>query len=217
MNKRIQIICLLLLLTAILVSCAKTGVQKAPDEVSKPTESSESTPDKQADDKDTSVSEKPSELSEDEVIGLYNKANEVYGWFNLNTIPHDGEKFVEVDGARYFEVTEPGIDSKTTLVDTLNGIFAEDLTEELMTAADNRYVERDGKLYVMPADRGTDILKGKETYEITRVNERQIKLTVVVEMYEDPDQKKVIGYDRYDFVLEFSENRWRFKNFQLVR
>ena len=43
------------------------------------------------------------ELTDDEVVDLYNKAKEVYGWFDLTTIPYDAEKYIEADGERYFE------------------------------------------------------------------------------------------------------------------
>ena len=86
-----------------------------------------------------------------------------------------------------------------------------------MAMSSDRYVEYEGKLYVLSADRGTDIFKGAESYEVIRVSEKQIKLAVTVEIYEDPMQKNVTGYKQYDFFLEFSDGRWRFKNFELVR
>ena len=98
----------------------------------------------------------------------------------------------------------------------LNGIFESELTEELMDMATDRYVEQDGKLYVMPADRGTDILKGEETYDVERQSEGLIKLIVTVEIYDDPDAKNVVGYDQYAFFLEYMDG-WKFKNFELVR
>jgi len=157
------------------------------------------------------------ELTDDEVVDLYNKAKEVYGWFDLTTIPYDAEKYIEADGERYFEVSQPGITSKKALADYLNEFFADDITEGLMAMSSDRYVEHEGKLYVLPADRGADISKGEESYEVERVSERQIKLAVAVEVYGDPMQRNVTGYERHDFFLEFSDGRWRFKNFELVR
>ena len=157
------------------------------------------------------------ELTEDEVVELYNKAKEAYGWFDLTTIPYDKEKYIEADGEKYFEVVQPGITSKKALADYLNGFFADDITEGLMAMSSDRYVEYEGKLYVLSADRGTDIFKGAESYEVIRVSEKQIKLAVTVEIYEDPMQKNVTGYKQYDFFLEFSDGRWRFTNFELVR
>jgi len=55
------------------------------------------------------------ELTEDEVVELYNKAKEAYGWFDLTTIPYDKEKYIEADGEKYFEVVQPGITSKKRL------------------------------------------------------------------------------------------------------
>ncbi len=156
-------------------------------------------------------------LTDDEVVELYNNAREAYGWFDLTTIPYDNEKYIEADGEKYFEVIQLGIASKRTLADYLNKIFADDITEELMETSSYRYVECEGKLYVLPTDRGTDIFKGAESYEVVRISEKQIKFTVTVEIYEDPVQRNVTGYKQYDFFLEFSDGRWRFKNFELVR
>ena len=50
-----------------------------------------------------------------------------------------------------------------------------------------------------------------------RISEEQIKLTVTVEIYDDFDEQNVIDYEQYDFFLEYSDGRWRFKNFELVR
>jgi len=157
------------------------------------------------------------ELTDNEVVDFYKKAKEAYGWFDLTTIPHDPEKYIEIDGVKYFEVIQPGITSKRALADYLNEFFTEEITEGLMTVSSNRYVEQEGKLYVLPADRGTDIFKGAESYEVFRVSDREIKLTVTVEIYDDPEQRNVREYEQYDFFLEFSDNRWRFKNFESVR
>jgi len=157
------------------------------------------------------------ELTDDEIVELYNKATEAYGWFDLTTIPYDAEKYIEADGERYFEVSQPGIISKKTLTDYLDEFFADDITEGLMAMSSGRYVEREGKLYVLPADRGTDIFKGAESYEVVRASEKQIKLEVTEEIYEDPKQKNVTGYKQYDFFLEFSDGRWKFTSFELVR
>ncbi|NLO90330.1 MAG: hypothetical protein GX088_08440 [Clostridia bacterium] len=157
------------------------------------------------------------ELTDEEIMDLYNKAKEAYGWFDLTTIPFDSEKYIEINGEKYYEVVQPGITSKKVLADYLNEFFTENITEGLMAASSNRYVERDGKLYVLPADRGTDIFKGEESYELSRVSDNQIKLMVKVEIYDDPDKRNVIDYEQYDYLLELTDNGWRFKNFQLVR
>jgi hypothetical protein len=88
--------------------------------------------------------EKPAavtELSDDEVFELYIKAKEAYEWFDLTTIPYYNDKYIEVDGQQYYEVIQPGIDSKKALEDYLNELFTDDITENLMDISSNRYVE----------------------------------------------------------------------------
>lgn len=189
LNNKMRITCIAItLLAAISVSCAETA--------------------------ETTVTR----LSDNEVLDLYYEAREAYAWFDLKTILDTG-KSIEFDGVEYYEVAQPGITSKKALTDYLNGIFADKITEGLMNAMPNRYMERGGKLYVLLMHRGSDIFKGEETYEVARVSEEQIKLTVTVEIYgqEDIMQRKVVGYKQYDYLLEWSGNRWRFKNFELVR
>lgn len=160
---------------------------------------------------------KAPELSDDDVLELYFKAREAYEWFDMTTIPFDTEKYIDTDIGPYYEVNQKGITSKQALADYLNGILREDITERLMSESSDRYVESDGKLYVIPADRGTDIFKGEESYEITRSSDTEIKFTVTVEVFEDFDQENRAGYEKHDFFLEFSHHLWRFKNFGLVR
>lgn len=189
MNKKMWIIGIVIaFLAAISVSCAETA--------------------------ETTVTR----LSDNEVLDLYYEAREAYAWFDLKTIPDTG-KIEKFGGVEYYEVAQPGITSKKTLTDYLNGIFADKITEELMNAMPNRYMERGGKLYVLLMHRGSDIFKGEETYEVARVSEKQIKITVIVEIYgqEDIMERKVVGYEQYDYLLEWSGNRWKFQNFELVR
>lgn len=156
-------------------------------------------------------------LTDDEVLELYSKAREAYEWFGLTTIPFDSDKYILSDGMMYYEVVQPDINSKQALSDYLKTLFADNIVDGLIEASSDQYVEHDGKLYVLPADRGSDIFKGEETYEVVRVSDTEIKLTVTVEIYDDPMQQNVTGYEHHDFFLEFSDNRWRFNNFNLVR
>jgi hypothetical protein len=160
---------------------------------------------------------KAPELSDDDVLELYFIAREAYEWFDMTTIPFDSEKYFETDNRPYYEVVQKDITSKQALTDYLNGIFADDITDRLMSESSERFAEHGGKLYVMPADRGTDIFKGAESYEIFRSSDTEIKITVTVEVFEDFEQENIAGYEKYDFFLELSDNLWRFKNFELVR
>jgi len=157
------------------------------------------------------------ELEDDEVFNLYYKAREMYEWFDLKTIPYNNEKYIEVNGEKYFEVVQPGINSIKDLSHCLKEVFADDIVESMMESSSNRYIEHDGKLYVIPADRGSDIYKGAETYQWEMLSDNEIKFTVKVEVFDDPETNNIIGYESYDFFLEFLDNKRRFRNFQLVR
>lgn len=157
------------------------------------------------------------ELTDDEIYELYGKAREAYGWFHLTTIPFDSEKYIESDGMTYYEVNYPGIASKDELAEYLNALFDSEITDSLLALSSERYVEQDGRLYVLPADRGTDIFKGEETYEVARISDKQIKFTVKVEVYDDPETQNVTGYETHDFIIEYEDGFWKFQNFESVR
>jgi|LSQX01.2.fsa_nt_gb hypothetical protein len=237
MHRKVFAIGIVIALFAFLmVSCAKPNERQQVDGDTKPTESTATPTDDElaesAEDKTENPTEnKAVEPTEDEtedpgdeiksdqivfeVYDLYVKAKEAYGWFDLTTIPHDTESYIESEGIQYYEVIlQPSITSKQALADYLNQLFTEALTAELMDMASSRYVEHGGKLYVMPADRGTDITKGDEMAEVTAISDDQIELTVTVEVFDDPD---VLKYEQFRFYLEHTDNGWRFRNFQLVR
>lgn len=203
MNKKIRILVLAFIFLAFIsVACGKTTMV---DKTSK------------VDGKAAGKASSDSVLTDDEVYELYFKAREAYEWFDMTTIPFDSEKYIEVDNWMHFEVVQPGINSKKDLEDYLNGIFTEDITEELMNLAPDRFIESDGKLYVVPADRGASAIVGDETYEIIREADDFIIFKVTVEIYNDPNVKEVIAYEEYQFFLGFTNKGWRFLNFGLVR
>jgi len=220
MNKRIwMMIIAFIFLAVISVGCAKTKTVEETTPAAETPAAESSPPAEQKTTEDPAAAEPSSvpQLTADDVFELYDKAKEAYEWFDLTTIPHDSKNYIEVDGVTYYEVVQPGINSKKALADYLNGFFTDNITEELMNTSSDRYVEQEGKLYVLPADRGTDILKGEETLEFLRESDTKIKFTVTVETYDDPDQQNVVGHEKHDFFLEYTDNGWRFTNFGLVR
>jgi len=78
------------------------------------------------------------------------------------------------------------------------------------------YIDIDGALYAIQADRGTDIYKGEETHQIIYENDKKIIYRVEVEVI-DPDAQKAVGKETHDFIYENLNGKWVFSKFYLVR
>jgi hypothetical protein len=158
-------------------------------------------------------------LTDDDIIASYQSAVEAYGWFNAATMPVDYSDKRILDGYEYFRVTHDTIKSYADLKSYLQDRFADDIVEALLagdgTAA--RYRDIGGSLYAISADRGSDITKGKETYEIVRESDTKIICRVFVEIYDDPASQTVSATEQYDFPYEYINGRWVFTSFELIR
>ena len=152
-----------------------------------------------------------------EIGEAYKKAVEAYGWFELTTMPTacdtDGD-VREHEGQQYFRVVHENIKTLADLENYLRSLFSDDIVANLMFPEEGkkRYRDFDGILYAIPADRGTDISKGKETYEVVQESgNSRIIFRVTVELLGE------LGYETHDFTCEKIDGRWIFSSFGLVR
>lgn len=75
----------------------------------------------------------------------------------------------EYNSMTYNKVDYEGITTFADLETYLRGLFCEDVVQTLLadnTNGPQHYVDIDGALYALEADRGTDITKGEGTLEI---------------------------------------------------
>jgi len=158
-------------------------------------------------------------LTDDMINESYQKAVEAYSWFDATTMPVDYSDRKELYGFEYYKVTHDTIKSCADLKSYLQTLFSDDIVEKLLAGDGSiiRYRDIDGALYAIPADRGSDITKGKETYEIVRESDTKILYKVFVEIYDDPVSQNVTGTEEHDFQYECINGRWVFTNFELVR
>jgi hypothetical protein len=164
--------------------------------------------------------------SEEIAMGeAYKKAVEAYGWFDLTTMPtaYDTDADVrEHEGQQYFRVVHETIKTLADLENYLRSLFSDNIVTNLLFPEDGekRYRDFDGILYAIPADRGTDINKGEETYEVVQESDSsRIIFRVTVELLGEWDGNKrpVTGYETHDFICEETGGRWVFSSFGLVR
>ena len=145
---------------------------------------------------------------------LYNEAVALYGYFDLGTLWADMEaESVEVDGVAYWPVIGDYQETQT-LLDDLDRVFEKTIVDTLWPSM--LYIDVDGRLYCTPADRGTDIYAGKESYLLYSRADDEMVYEVTVEMMDD--QNQVDGYKVDSFVIKKQlDGSWKFENFHLVR
>ena len=103
-------------------------------------------------------------------------------------------------------------DSYQDFEDSVNKVFCGALAERLM--ASELYVNVDGALYAIPADRGSNIYYDGEGRTIVQVSDEEILYNVEVDC-SDESGKKWHEYYSFSLVL-YEDGQWRFSEFGLT-
>ncbi len=153
-----------------------------------------------------------------EVKLAYQQAAEAYGWFDLTTMPIDDSDSKDYNDTTYYRVKHATIKTYADLKSYLQNLFTDDIVNRLLSQsnASMHYVDIDGALYAIQADRGTDIYKGDETHQIIYENDKKIIYRVDVEVI-DPETQNAVGKETHDFTYENLNGKWLFSKFYLVR
>jgi len=153
-----------------------------------------------------------------DVINAYGEATKAANLFRLTQygIAIDSSSTVTVDGMPYYLVTE--WESYDAFIAYLNSLFSEEVTNGLMASV-NIFKEHEGKLYLSPADGGSNICIGNETLEYNVINESRIELIAHVDITDHADRTdpsptgKVIGTVDVLFPYEKIDGKWVFTDF----
>lgn len=200
-----------LLLALLLAGCAspsKTAEVSAPDSAapSPPVEKMSS----------SMVESAPRPLLETEIVSAYERAQRIYGWFDLAALPTSEESAL-VDGRLYYRVEADGIEDLEDLRAYLKSVFSRELTERLLEGEGVRiqYRDVDGVLYTSGGRRSRDAGKGAAQIETEQLDETTYCVNVMVDLL-DEDGAAVVGLGSWSFPLALEEERWVFTDFQLV-
>lgn len=155
-------------------------------------------------------------LTDEEILAAYDRAEEAYGWFYLQTLPA-GSETQTLDGWIYHRVDYPGMENLADLRAYLRGLFTEELTDQLLSEGDPHplYQDADGELYVLSTQRARDTSRGEITIETEQTGETAYAVDVAVDLLDGPGGA-VTGVQCYSFPYEFVEDRWVFTDFCLV-
>ena len=203
-----------ILLTAFCLSLFLFGCD-AGTESSEPTENTAVQTETSAADTDHTESQAPSDAAMDAV---FDKAYEVYQWFELDKLAVESDEnsivMYEIDGNYYGKVADSRISSFAELSDAVHTYFSDEICNQLLT--DGLYIEENGVLYQLLADRGGDITRGDILSKgVTGRTDNSVTYTVTVETY-DPYSETVTGSEEIPYLYENIDGQWVFTRFQSI-
>ena len=175
------------------------------------------------------VSSAPPELTEADVLAAYDRAAEVYDWFDLYSLPASGalvtENGLPYDPSRggipYQAVDYAGLNSYADLDIRVRSCFSPELADDIMGGSDN-YQDIDGKLYTASCARGSNLYLLDKTVAAEQVDENHWTVTLTFwadftdqELQADGNYYSVAttGYSRAVLNYEKLEDGWRFTDF----
>lgn len=156
----------------------------------------------------------PEAQTADEIFAV---ANELYGYFVLNSLECDSDKSfeVETDGSvatTYFMVTDEVLDTKAELLSALSCYFSADIINSLMDSPNYREGP-DGKLYTAGAGRGSNCDYIGIVYELVSLTEDAAVFKGYASYSDEIMEDSRIEEFTYNAVKQ--DGRWVFTNFEL--
>ena len=154
--------------------------------------------------------------TEQEILGDYDRAVRIYGWFDLTPLEDSGETVTE-NGTVYRRVSAAECGTMEELRLNLRSVFTESLTERLLSGEEGRirYRDIDGALYVTGEGRERGSGRGSVTVEVEQTGETAYSVNVTVDLVEQEDGV-VTGMECWSFPYVWENGRWGFSEFRLV-
>ena len=155
---------------------------------------------------------------DEEVDIIFNEAYEVYQWFELDKLEVESDEngivMYEIGDSLYGKVADSRISSFAELSDAVHTYFSDEICNQLLS--EGLYIEENGVLYQLPADRGSDITRGEILSQgVTERTDNAVTYTVTVETY-DPSVDAVTGSEEIPFLYENINGKWVFTRFQSI-
>ena len=159
--------------------------------------------------------------SQTQVRTAFEKAMEVYGWFDLCSLECDSAEKANLNDVEYCRVISdevPTYDALRTLVyDLFDTQTGDDLLRE--DSEYPPYIDVAGVLYGQDFARGSDVTKGEYELTVEKQSKTCFLCKVRVETLEFNDgykeYRRVSGYEDFTYHYELVGNRWVFTDFSL--
>ncbi len=159
--------------------------------------------------------------SETQVRTAFEKAIEVYGWFDLCALDCDSADKVERGDSEYYRVISDEVPSYDALRTMVYELFDTQTGDALLMEDSGcpPYIDVDGVLYTRDFARGSDITKGEYELTVEQESGTCFACKVRVETLEFNDgykeYRRVTGYEDFTYHYELVGNRWVFTDFEL--
>lgn len=209
------ILCAALVLFGCQQTTADTGGTTSTDTTTSATTDSDT--DNETTDTDNGNGSTAATPSDSDVAGAFEGAYIVYEWFDLDplTVETDADGNVVFytvgDNAYLGKVDDSRVSSMDDLKAQLKNYFSADVYNTLL--GDGRYLEDNGVLYEVLADRGADITVGDTlSKKVTARSATSITFTVTVENLDDSGEAS--GSKNVDYLYEKVDGNWVFTSFQ---
>ena len=157
-----------------------------------------------------------------DVENAFEKAMEVYGWFDLCALECDSADKTERGGHTYYRVVSDAVPSYEALRTLVFNLFDTQTGERLLNEDSDAppYIDVDGALFGQDFARGSDITKGDYSLTVEWESLTCALCRVQVETLEYGDEliddyRRVTGHEDYTFRYELIGQRWVFTDFQL--
>lgn len=155
------------------------------------------------------------------VRNRFEKALEVYGWFDLCSLEVDTSRSYVVDGKTYYRVVSEEVPDFQILRTIVYDLFSAEIGDALFRGDGENIPYRDinGELYSLDGARGADITKGDYTLTVETENSTSILCKVQVEIIDldtgAEEYRRVVGTEEYTYAYRAVGNRWVFTDFHL--
>lgn len=152
--------------------------------------------------------------AEAQITAAYEKAAEIYYYFEVSSLEVDSAATVEDAGKTYYKVKD--YSTLNELKAYMGSVLSEGLIEKLIDDNADIYREFDGVLYSIDGARGTDITLGGEKVSIIQNNDTGFTVIVTVEKLGE-DLKTVTGFETHNDIYENVNGKWVFTVFDYFR
>lgn len=164
----------------------------------------------------------PEEPAAQTVLDAYTAAAEVYGWFDLASLPYDGDDARQADGQTYYRVTDARTPTLEALRELTETYFTPELADSLFDMVPDQYRDFDGALYTTGGGRGSNLYLLGTTTAAEQKSEDHWIVTVTFWADQEGDEMQAdghfhrvatTGYSRKDLDYERTDDGWRFTSF----
>ena len=210
------VIAMMLMLVLALTGCAPSLTEEAPGAVQASPPAVQTAAPRTESMRASLVESAARPLLEAEILSAYERAQLIYGWFELAPLPTADESAI-LDGELYHRVEMDGVEELEDLRTYLRSVFSQELTDRLLEGEGTRvwYRDIDGALYAAGTGRERDAGKGQARVETEQMEESAYSVNVLVDLL-DGDGETVVGLESWSFPYAFEEDRWVFTDFRLV-